>query len=335
MTEPYNEDYRLSRQEIEEIKAALIEDDYLVFQARCVKKFGPEGGIFLRQIVFWMGKGDADGWLWKTEAKMEQETGLSRSGQRKARKILTSKGVLEEERKGVPRRMYYRANLHKLMEFFKTPGSTLNQWKVGMKLDKETRMFYRPESETDAALYPEYREDGNTDLISEDGNTDLISEDGSSDPASRDGSSDLAIQRLRQREPQETTSGGGGSRDTVTQERQERHSEQAPHSPPTEQEPPIPLPVHGRPFPRLTHLEETQALQSLNKDATPAGQLLRAHVRALPLGPDGGAVEIQHVAEALAEDLSGDRARAPLYVRSVERFAEAFSEDLRREEVAV
>jgi hypothetical protein len=32
------------------------EEDYLGFQNRCVRKFGPAAGIFIRQLVYWAGK---------------------------------------------------------------------------------------------------------------------------------------------------------------------------------------------------------------------------------------------------------------------------------------
>lgn len=196
--------------DLDELKSRLVGDDYFTFQARCVKVFGPEAGIFLRQLVYRTGQSRLrGGWLWKTEAEMEDETGLSRSQQRKARKILTGYGVVEEYRKGVPRRMHYRVNLIKLEELLETPRSTLNQWKRGMKLNEETGKFYRPEPDP---LNPNYREDGSTDLASEDGITDPTSEDGNTDPASRDDSTDLAdedritdraFQRKQQRVPQE------------------------------------------------------------------------------------------------------------------------------------
>jgi hypothetical protein len=105
------------------LKRLLIEDeetgeqDYLRFQAKCARRFSPAAGIFLRQLVFWIGKEhDPDGWIYKTETEMEEETGLTRHHQRKARKILVAAGVLEETKRSIPRKLYYRVDLKKLAE---------------------------------------------------------------------------------------------------------------------------------------------------------------------------------------------------------------------------
>jgi hypothetical protein len=176
------------------LRSELIQDeegkeDFFGFQAKCIRKFGNAAGIYARQLTFWDGKGmDPEGWIYKSEAEMEAETGLSRRSQREARKVLTGCEVLEEKRQGLPRRLFYRLNLERLVELLQIPGSTLNQWKRGMKKDPKTGTFYRSDEST---LNHDYRQDGNTDLTRQDGNTDLASEDDSTDPASRDGNRDL------------------------------------------------------------------------------------------------------------------------------------------------
>jgi hypothetical protein len=103
--------------------------DYLDFQTRCVRKFGSAAGIFLRQLVYWVGKGhDKEGWIYKTQSEMEKETGLTRKQQEKARKILCSYGVLKEDARGLPRRLWYWVDLEALLQIMETPHSTLNQW---------------------------------------------------------------------------------------------------------------------------------------------------------------------------------------------------------------
>lgn len=64
--------------------------------------------LFLSQIAYWSDKGaDPDGWIWKTQEEMEDETGLTRSEQETARRDLKRLGLLKEERRGVPARMWY------------------------------------------------------------------------------------------------------------------------------------------------------------------------------------------------------------------------------------
>lgn len=87
------------------------------YDPRFVAAFGPEAGIMLGQLVFWSDKTkeDHDGWLWKSIPELQRETGLSRRQQDKARKILVGKGIVEEERRGVPCRMHYRVCFEELI----------------------------------------------------------------------------------------------------------------------------------------------------------------------------------------------------------------------------
>lgn len=200
-----------SPERIAELKRVLVADpktgeqDYFKLQARCVRAFGPEAGIFLRQLIFRTGQSHLEsGWLWKTEQEMFEETGLTRTQQRKARKILVTVGAVEEGRRGVPRRMHYRVQFPKVMKFLDSGRSVLNQWKVGMKFDKETRKLYRPESENET-LNPRYSEVPITNPASEVPITNPTSEVDSMDPASEVPNTDPAIQRERhERTPEKT-----------------------------------------------------------------------------------------------------------------------------------
>jgi hypothetical protein len=51
MNQPYREQFksRLLRND-------SGEESYLEFNARCIRKFGPAAGTFLRQLVYWTGK---------------------------------------------------------------------------------------------------------------------------------------------------------------------------------------------------------------------------------------------------------------------------------------
>jgi hypothetical protein len=144
----------ITKLEIKRLRADLVRDedgkeDFLDFQARCVRKFGAQAGIFVRQLVFWTGKGqDPSGFIYKSEAEWDLETGLSRDGQRKARKVLEKFDVLESRRRGLPCRLYFRVNLEKLAEILEDPYSTWNQWKRGTRKDPETGEFHRPEETT-------------------------------------------------------------------------------------------------------------------------------------------------------------------------------------------
>jgi len=78
---------------------------------------GVEAGVFASQFFYWHGKGhDPDGWVYKTQAEIEEETGLTRRNQETARKRLRDCGVLEERYTGMPAKLYYRLNIDVLFE---------------------------------------------------------------------------------------------------------------------------------------------------------------------------------------------------------------------------
>ena len=76
---------------------------------------GITGALMLSQSVYWSSRcDDVDGWFYKTMSEWEDETGLTRSEQEGARRKLVKIGVLEEMKKGVPCRLYYRVNMEAL-----------------------------------------------------------------------------------------------------------------------------------------------------------------------------------------------------------------------------
>ena len=66
--------------------------------------------VFLSQLWYWTRTlpPERDGWLYKTQSEMEEETGLSRREQETARKHLKEQGLVEEQRKGNPAKLWYR-----------------------------------------------------------------------------------------------------------------------------------------------------------------------------------------------------------------------------------
>jgi hypothetical protein len=78
---------------------------------------GVKCAVFLCQFLYWTGKGArGDDFIWKTQAEIERETGLSRYEQEGARKKLVSLGLLEEKRAGIPATLHYRVNLEAIIE---------------------------------------------------------------------------------------------------------------------------------------------------------------------------------------------------------------------------
>ncbi len=72
---------------------------------------GIAGALMLSQCVYWAKRSQSgDGWFYKSQQDWEDETGMNRREQERARKALKSIGVIEEKRRGVPARMFFRVN---------------------------------------------------------------------------------------------------------------------------------------------------------------------------------------------------------------------------------
>ena len=68
-------------------------------------------GVFLSQFMYWEGKqSDKDGWIYKRQADIQKETGLSRYEQETIRRKLRQLNVIEEKKAGAPAKLYYRFN---------------------------------------------------------------------------------------------------------------------------------------------------------------------------------------------------------------------------------
>ena len=76
---------------------------------------GITGALLLSQAVYWSRRsGDDTGWFFKTQVEWEEETGLTRREQEGARSRLQSMGLLCEERRGIPAKLFYRVDFEAL-----------------------------------------------------------------------------------------------------------------------------------------------------------------------------------------------------------------------------
>lgn len=74
-------------------------------------------GLMLSQALYWNERTDnPDGWFYKSQPEWEEETTLSRREQESARTRLRQCGFWQEERRGVPARLFYRVDLDALAE---------------------------------------------------------------------------------------------------------------------------------------------------------------------------------------------------------------------------
>ena len=67
--------------------------------------------IFLCQFIYWKGKEKSgDGWIYKVQEEIKEETGLSRYEQETARDHLKERGLLSEKKEGLPCQTFYKIN---------------------------------------------------------------------------------------------------------------------------------------------------------------------------------------------------------------------------------
>ncbi|MCI0667555.1 MAG: hypothetical protein L0Y43_05830, partial [Methylococcaceae bacterium] len=90
-----------------------------------------KAALFLSQAIYWQRRmsGKNDGWWYKTREDWTRKTGLTRREQETARKKLRKVGILQEERRGMPARVWYRVNDEAL-------GRLAGQRKIGAIEDR-------------------------------------------------------------------------------------------------------------------------------------------------------------------------------------------------------
>lgn len=90
----------------------------IAYQPIVAKAFGSvKLGIFWSQLYYWNDRTkDDEGWIYKTQAEIYEETGLSRREQETARKIGRQLGVLEEKIAKHPATVHFRIDAEKAGE---------------------------------------------------------------------------------------------------------------------------------------------------------------------------------------------------------------------------
>ncbi len=96
---------------------ALLGNRPIAYHAALAKALSSAtAGIFLSQLLYWSPRTkNEEGWVWKTQEQVYDETALTRREQETARKILKEKQVIEERRAGVPARLFFRVNMEQLV----------------------------------------------------------------------------------------------------------------------------------------------------------------------------------------------------------------------------
>ncbi|MBV8883876.1 MAG: hypothetical protein JO235_07730 [Chroococcidiopsidaceae cyanobacterium CP_BM_RX_35] len=93
-------------------------------------------------MYYWQGKqDDPTGWIYKTQADIETETGLSRTEQETARRLLRQRNLIKERYSGLPRRL----------EFWLDEDELENRWtfflehQVEKPLIEDTKLTQKPD----------------------------------------------------------------------------------------------------------------------------------------------------------------------------------------------
>lgn len=100
---------------------ALLSDRPIAFHPMMARVLGGiNEALFFQQIAYWSDKGSDPDWIYKSQVELESETTLSEYQQVQARKKLKALGVLQDERRGVPARLYYRVNWDALFQLLES-----------------------------------------------------------------------------------------------------------------------------------------------------------------------------------------------------------------------
>jgi hypothetical protein len=90
-------------------------DRPIAFHRSFVPFAGITGALLLSQAIYWQARTKSeDGFFYKTAEEWEEETGLTQREQSTARARLRELGILEEVKKGIPCKCYFRINVQNL-----------------------------------------------------------------------------------------------------------------------------------------------------------------------------------------------------------------------------
>jgi len=97
---------------------SLLTDRPIAYHVVLAQAVGSvNAGVFLSQLLYWTPRAhDKDGWIYKTQDDIYQETALTRREQESSRRRLTQAKVLQEKKAGVPSRLFFRVDMDKLTE---------------------------------------------------------------------------------------------------------------------------------------------------------------------------------------------------------------------------
>jgi hypothetical protein len=103
-----------------EILRTLLSDRPIAFHPMLARVFGGiNEALLFQQLAYWADKGNDPEWIYKTQRDIEDEITLTRTQQENARRRLRGLGVIEEDKRGVPAKLYFRvvwSTVYRLLE---------------------------------------------------------------------------------------------------------------------------------------------------------------------------------------------------------------------------
>lgn len=170
----------------------LLSDRPIAFHPALARAFGGiNEALFFQQIAYWSDKGSDPEWIYKSQAELEDETTLSAYQQKQARDRLKRLGVLQDERRGVPARLYYRIEWDAVFRLLETAN-----------LDSDPDPRFRETTNLDSDIssrFPETRnQDSETPATMSAGNFGSITENTQRVLAERSFESSKGTDRLLQ-----------------------------------------------------------------------------------------------------------------------------------------
>ncbi len=100
-----------------DILRTFLSDRPIAFHPTLARLFGGiNEALLFQQLAYWSNKGSDPDWIYKTQKDLEEETTLTRTQQETARAKLRKLGVIEEQKRGLPAKLYFRIQWETVFE---------------------------------------------------------------------------------------------------------------------------------------------------------------------------------------------------------------------------
>ncbi|MFW6456695.1 MAG: hypothetical protein ACOC0A_00210 [Planctomycetota bacterium] len=101
------------------ITKSILESKTVAFRGELgqINGCGVCEALFLSEVMYWAGR-SKDDWAYRTQEELQKDTLLSPKQQLRVREFWRDLGILHEDKRGIPARLYYRIDWERLAELF-------------------------------------------------------------------------------------------------------------------------------------------------------------------------------------------------------------------------